>query len=233
MKQTWLNPDIEYLFNNEIYEMDIKRAGLSLIKEYHLLSPEKIDKLSKMDKLGSDIAIGKLQRDSKEFSAVFQQKFVDARALFINANGLSDNRIISVKKDAFFIIGKCAHTKFNQIEFVEKNCYSSYIRFVDNSNIELYYRGDGFDVKGIGEFGLNIHRVFMLQMLQEVVKRLESKSKNVKRYIMDFVYKYRSGTLDEEYYIEFNNKSEAINPIYNYQKILIPIIEIILEEIND
>ena len=34
-KTTWLNPNIEYLFDSEIIEYDMSDAGFSLVKEFH------------------------------------------------------------------------------------------------------------------------------------------------------------------------------------------------------
>ena len=34
---TWLNPNIEYLFGDEIIDYDMKDAGFNLIKQYRLL----------------------------------------------------------------------------------------------------------------------------------------------------------------------------------------------------
>ena len=46
---TYLNPDIEYLFDHPIYEYDMKNAGFSIINEFHLLSQDIIRDLSKME----------------------------------------------------------------------------------------------------------------------------------------------------------------------------------------
>ena len=44
-KTTWFNPDIEYLFNNEIIEYDMKDAGFNIIKQFKLLPDIKIKEL--------------------------------------------------------------------------------------------------------------------------------------------------------------------------------------------
>ena len=49
-KSTWLNPNIEYLFNDDIIEYDIHDAGFSLIQQYQLLPPEKIKELERIPK---------------------------------------------------------------------------------------------------------------------------------------------------------------------------------------
>ena len=53
-----INPTRPYEINSKIVEWDIKRAGLNLIKENHLLSDSVISELEKMPKQDADIIIG-------------------------------------------------------------------------------------------------------------------------------------------------------------------------------
>jgi hypothetical protein len=231
-KTNWLNPYIQYLFDEDIIEYDMKDAGFNIIKQFKLLPSEKIMELEKMGK-GFDRhkAIGILQRD-REFSTRLLDKFAEMRGLFVGYNNLGDNNIIAVKKDAIFTIGECKKTKFGGIEFAQKNRYSSYIRFEDNHNIEIYYSNELTDVKGMSESSLNRHRYYILQFLREVIAKLEDKNSSVRRDLIKFIMDYKSMTLDETYYLEFNNKSTDINPVYNYQKVLIPLVQIIEKELR-
>lgn len=229
-KQIWYNPNIEYIFNTEIIEYDIQNAGINIIKTFNLLSLNQIQDLMKLDKLECHIQIGKLQRNDKEFSKTLLEKFAEIREKFISANSLNEQNILSVKKDAIYTIKSCDKLKFGKIEFVEKNIYSSYIRFPENSNIEIYYSSNKIDIKGIGEIGLNIHRLYLLMFLKKIISLIESKDNSIKRYFINFIDKYKQLELDEGYYIKFNNMSKDYDPVYNYQKLLIPLTQIILKE---
>lgn len=232
-KTTWLNPGIEYLFNDEIIEYDIRDAGFSLIKEFKLLAPDKIQELERMGKgFNRHVAIGKLQRDDKEFSKLLNDRFADARRVFISTNNIIDSDIVSVKKDAIFTIGSVKRLKFGIVEFDKKNIYSSYIRFTSINNLELYYHDNEFDIKGMSDLSVDKHRLWMLELLRKVIPMIETKNVSVKRYLMNFIEKYKSGQLDEEYYLEFNNLSASINPIFNYQKVLVPLFQIITREFD-
>lgn len=230
-KSTWLNPNIEYLFDNEIIEYDIRDAGFTIIKYYRLLSPSKIKELELLEKMERHRTVGKLQGADKGFSKALMNKFAEVRSVFISANNLSDDNIISVKKDAIFTIGKCNRIKFGKIEFVPKNEYTSYIRFVNNMNIEIYYNSGIMDVKGIGNSVLNRHRFYILEFIKHVIHHLETKDVSIKRYMKKFIDDYKNMKLDEEYYLEFNNLSRDLNPLYNFQKLIIPFIHIIMKEI--
>lgn len=232
-KTTWLNPNIEYLFGNEIFEYDIRDAGFSLIKQYKLLPDSKIKELSMMNKgVERHIEIGKIQRDNKEFSSKLLDKFAEIRSIFISANNLSSNDILSVKKDAIYTIGQCNRLKFGSIEFCPKNYYSSYIRFGEISNLEIYYSDINIDIKGMGNHAINRHRLYMLEFLRSTINMIENNDSKIKRTIIRFINDYKTQNLDEEFYIEFNNASREINPIFNYKNIIIPLVNIILKEME-
>lgn len=231
-KSVWLNPNIEYLFNDEIIEYDIQDAGFSLIKQYKLLPDEKIKELILLGK-GKErhIAIGLLQRDDKEFTKRLMDKFAEIRKIFLAVNNLTDENIISVKKDAIFTTKYCPKTKFNDIIFAEKHHYTSYIRFPNINNLELYYSTKGIDVKGMNDHAVNRHRLYMMEFIRKYINMIESKNPRVRRYVMDFIMQYKSLELDEAYYLEFNNISKELNPLFNFQNIIIPMAQIILKEI--
>ena len=232
-KSTWLNPNIEYLFNDDIIEYDIHDAGFSLIQQYQLLPPEKIKELERIPKgIQRHIQVGVLQRDDKEFSKRLTDKFTEVRALFMMMNQLKDDSIISVKKDAIYTIGKVKRTTFGKVKFMEKNHYSSYIRFPDISNLELYYGENGIDVKGMGDAAVNRHRLYMLEFLRKTIKSIEQQDSSVKRKFMRFFNQYKFDELDEEFYIEFNNVSCDQNKLFNYANLLIPLLKIIMREVN-
>lgn len=232
-KSIWLNSNIEYLFNDDIIEYDMSDAGFSLIKQYRLLPDEKIRELTLLGK-GKErhIAVGILQKNDKEFTKRLMDKFTEIRAIFIAANNLTDDDIISVKKDAIFTTKHCSKLKFGNIVFAEKNRYTSYIRFSDIHNLELYYSSSKIDIKGMSDKAVNRHRLYMIDFLRKCISMIESKNSRVKRYLDNFISDYKSMELDEEYYLEFNNISRDLNPLFNFQKVIIPLVQIVLKEIQ-
>lgn len=231
-KQVWFNPSIEYLFDEDIIEYDMKDAGFNLIKTYNLLPQRKIQELELLGKgIDRHIMIGKLQRDDKEFSKRLTNAFIEMRSTFVNVNKLDDTNIISVKKDAIFTTKRCDQLEFGQIRFADKNRYSSYIRFSNIGDIEIYYSDNGMDIKGLGDHAENCHRLYLLEFIREVIQMLEEKNPRTKRWIMGFISKYKAKLLDEEYYLKFDRKSRELDPLFNYRNIIIPIVTIICKEI--
>ena len=233
-KSTWLNPNIEYLFNADIIEYDMKDGGFSLIKQFNLLPQEKIKELERIDKgIMRHIEVGKLQRENKEFSKALNDKFAEVRRIFIASNELTDNDIISVKKDAIFTTKTCKRVNFGKVHFADKNHYTSYIRFPNINNIEIYYGDNGIDVKGMGDIAVNTHRLYLIEFLKKTIDMIENKDPRVKRYICKFISDYKFNNLGSEtYYLEFNNKSRDFNALFNYKNLLIPIVQIVQREVQ-
>lgn len=232
-KSTWLNPNIEFLFNSDIIEYDIKDAGFTLVKQYSLLPDSKIRELAAMGKgLARHIEIGKLQREDKDFSDRLLKKFAEIRTIFIAENNITDDNIISVKKDAIYTIGRCKKTRFDSIVFDDKNHYTSYIRFSTINNIEIYYSSDGIDIKGMGDSAVNRHRLYMLSFLNSIIHYIESHDFRCRKFLMNFINDYKFNKLDQEYYLEFNSRSSDINPLHNYQNVIIPLVQIVRKELD-
>ena len=65
-----------------------------------------------------------------------------------------------------------------------------------------------------------------------LLRLIEDQDTSVRRKFMRFLNQYKAGELEEEYYIEFNNLSREPNKLFNYQNILLPLLKIILREVN-
>lgn len=231
-KSNYFNPNIEFIFNSIIYEYDIKDAGFNIIQKFMLLPISKIRELQGYDKIKRHIEIGKLMRDDKQLSINMSEKFTLVRREFIEANNISDSDIISVKKDAIFSIKECIKLHFDRIYFDIKNKYTSYIRYPNNNNLEIYYSTDKIDIKGMSDNAVNKHRLFMLQFIKSIIEMIEDKNPKIKRYLYNFINKYKAFELPEEYYLEFNNMSRNINSLFNYQNIIIPFVQLVIKEVE-
>lgn len=209
----YINQNIIYLFNKEIFEYDMKDAGFSLTREFKLLPQETIKKLDKLGKPARKRRLGIYQRDDNTFKENLKIAFKNARKMFFEENNLEDSDIISIKKDAIFTCKRCEYQKFGEyIDFREKNQYSSYIRL--GKKLEFYYSYDKLDVKGIGDDEIQLHNDYMLDFMRLYFKKMETdEPKNVIGFTKRFIDRYKAFQLPVGYYRKFDTKSnfEAID----------------------
>lgn len=202
--------DYDYIISKRIVEYDIKSAGINLCKYYRLLPKEKLEYLDTLDKQSQKVQIGKYMRSDPEFNKLQTKAFKWIRKEFFKANDIKDSDVISIKKDAIFIVSKkCKNVEFGNVEFVEKNVYTSYHRF---GNVELYYNSkkDILDVKGINNDLLYQHKSFM-NILKRIFKLLEENNHTeFVKFMKRFTDDYKNKRLNYKYYREFNSGSNFI-----------------------
>jgi len=199
--------NIDYLISSKIREYDMREAGFNLIKEYNLLSDKKIKYLSSLDKKQRTIQIGIYMRDDQKFNKDLTSSFKKARKIFFEMNNIEDNEVLSIKKDAVFLINKTAITTVigKYIEFRNKNTYTSY-HYING--YEFYYNKDIIDVKGISDSTVKKHSEGFLIFLNRIMKLIEDNdSYRTFDYLKKFVRDYKQFNLNTQYYKEFNNKS--------------------------
>lgn len=251
-RSNYLDKDINYLFNCEIREYDMQEAGFNLIREFKLLSDKQIEMLSKLSKDQRHIRIGYLLKD-KEFAKIHKEAFKEARRMFFEANELEDEDILSVKKDAIFVIKKnCIHNQKGFINFRIKNQYLGYLYL---NKMEIYYTNPDtdLDIKNIGDKDKTIeyHKDYMIDFIKDLfTMNIYNDRKSVIKYLTDFIRMYRNNELDVNYYREFNDGNyfkifednewidiqelsndfdiEKVNKTYNYFNYLVPIANIFI-----
>lgn len=212
----WLNPNILFAFNKQIIEYDMGSAGLSITRELKLISDDLIEKLVKMPKDKRVVEIGKIQRDNPAYRTELQKGFCMFRKMFVEANGLERDDVISIKRDAIFPMKFCRHTEFGQyIKFNRKNEYSSYARI--GPRLELYYSSNGIDVKGIDDSRVKLHEDYMLEIIRGFFERMESLGiPQTQKYIKKKFDEYKHKKLPLGYYRRFDSQSafETTDDVY-------------------
>lgn len=211
-KDTYLNKNILYLFNREIYEYDMEEAGFSLIQEFSLLSDKKVSELKKIGKEKRKIKIGLIQKKDEKFKENLKQAFVAAREMFFRENALEADRVISIKKDAIFTISRCEKEKLGKfIRFRKKHEYTSYIYLPQKreKSLEIYYAPMDFSIKGISNEYLQYHEDYMILFLKKYFYFMETGDKtSILQFMRRFIDKYKNRKLDIGYYRNFNTRSD-------------------------
>lgn len=205
-KDQYTNPNIFYLFNREIIEYDMKRAGLNLAKHFNLLPAKTIDDLFELPKDVADIKLGIIQKNDKDFAEKLKLAFQSIRATFFEINDIEESDVIAIKKDAIFLLKRCKYEKIGEyIHFRIKNEYTSYIHL---ERIELYYNPTNLHVKGINDNLLPLHENYILSFLKKFFFKMETDEPSTTiQFMRRFIDRYKSHELESGFYREFNSKS--------------------------
>ena len=194
-KTNYLNKEIVYLKNTRISEYDIRSAGFTVIKSKRLLPQEELDMLDKMEKHERNVWIGKRILKYPKISEEIINTLAQVRKDFVVLNGIREDEILSIKKDAIFLIKKVPDTlKVGDFEFRPKATYSSYL-YVNQK--EFYYSSgnDTMDVKGIPEEAKAQQEKFLLRDLRKILSMGEKLTAD---QMFTFLKQYRSKYLGRQ-----------------------------------
>lgn len=247
-KTNWTDPSD--LIISDIYEYDMQRGGLSIIKEKSLLPIEVIEKIEAMDKHEAHIYIGNLQRSNSNIKDIERVYFKEYRIEFGNINNLTDDDIVSIKKDAIFVKRYCGNTSIGKyINFREKNHYHAFMRL---PNLELFWNADSgnIDIKGINDAQAECHKEFLLKEISSIIRKISSYDyEGARMKLVRLMNDYKNLNLPVEFYREFNTKNayqqiigdkviatiadvgdyykDSLIIEYNYLNVLVPLLNLI------
>ena len=212
-KSNYLNKNIQFLISRFIREYDMSKSNISILLYKGYINQSEFDYYASLPKLQRQIKIGLLLRDNPDVSELLKEGMIEIRNKFIIENGLDETNVLSIKNDAFFVIDKVPNKlKFDNVEFREKNVYTSYYCI---NNLELYYHlnqvdnTEYLDVKGMSEENEALHKEYFTDFLLTLFwsAQVDSIEETIK--LLTTVYdEYINLRLDVNYYREFNNLSK-------------------------
>lgn len=215
----------DYMFNSSIIEYDIRAAGYSILVSSNAISDEKKNQLENMTKISRNIEIGMMIRDNPDLQQVISNGLMSARRTFIQENQLQESDIICIKKDAIFTNRKCKVLEINGITFRPKTKWRSYLRL---GKIEfLVTDTNRYQILGLGDTSLEYHRDYFVKTIVEIINRVANADRSVRTYVMNFITKYKSLSLDERYYHTFKSDYKPTDAMYNYTNVIIPLMQVL------
>lgn len=201
-KDKYLDKSVDILSNVDLVEYDIKEAGFNIIKKYRLLSDTEITHLELLPKKKRMIRIGVLQKGNRDLKEGLKKGFEESRRLFFEANNIQDQHILSIKKDAIFVLDKTIkETKFNGVVFVPKNHYTSYCYL---NRKEFYYSSisNEIHVKGIA---IDEEDNLFMEVIKSILLRIEKHDyNNYVKYLLEICRAYLRGEVDKDIYKELS-----------------------------
>lgn len=245
-KTNYINPDFLYLKNVNITEWDIKSAGLSVLKFRKLLPKEELVQLEQMDKHSRTVKEGLLQKNHPEIAEEIINTLAKAREAFVLLNHITEEQILSIKKDAMFLINKTPETTVikDAFTFRKKGVYTSFIKL---GKTEFYYNGgtNELDIKGLSKEAIELQSDYLLKDLQGFLRSSEKVSPDVlfsllKNYRQKYLNlqlpleTYReldSGKFRIDDYLADNINKDMLSEIdisQNYMNYILPLIQSLL-----
>jgi hypothetical protein len=241
----FLNKEKVIEVSSSITEYDISSANTSIIRHFGLLSNSIVDKLEKMPKIDRVKAVGKVMKKYRDFSKNLEEGFNKIITEFIELNNLDESDIISIKRDAVFVINKDPKVLNigEHIHFIPKNSYTDYLYC---RPYEIYRNKEGLEIKGmndeIKERVKNGMPVFFNALLDTCIQ-CGMQKRVINEFMSDFANVYKNRKLDFDFYRELNTgyfklifrdhevtidymdeeTLEKIDISYNYLKIVLPL----------
>lgn len=209
-KHNYTNKSLSYLKNTPITEYDMENAGINILFHNNIITKDEYDKLNSMGKLEKNIVVGKFLKNNADISKFLMEEFISIRKSFFEINNIQDDSVLSIKKDAIFLIDKnCTNLELNEhYRFKSKNRYSSYIN-INKNEFYLDSMYNKLDVKGYSDIVKKHHEEYLFKFLKDIL-HLDSVSKNTDKIYLDLLeFKHRLITLDlpKEYYFDINGGS--------------------------
>lgn len=225
-KHNYTNKEIKYIKNGVITEYDMKNGGPSILKHKKLITDEEYDYLMSLDKLTCNIEVGNWLKDNKEVSIELMNGFREAREELFEKNDIQDDEVLSIKKDAVFLINKTLEKEQLNPDYLfrKKNQYTTYINL---NNKEFYYNifNDKFDIKGFSDKVLEKQNDHLFKFIKDIIKK---DSDNLKDEVFLDLLEFKNSFIKKELPKEYYYDVVIGGYLFTYQKNYLQ-----LDEIND
>lgn len=222
-KHNYINKNVRTIRGAYIREYDIKSAGLNIIYNKKLITEDEYKQLMSMEKLKRNIVIGKWLQKNPEVNQIMMNEFIRIRKMFFEANNLSDDDILSIKKDAIIVINKkLTKLKFENYEFVLKEEYTDFLLL---DRVEYYYNKytKKLDVKGLPKEVKAFQEDVYFSLIKEIFQTT-NKNDMYKKFLIfkdDFIEfklpkEYYKDIYENVYIFKFSNMYRGLDNIEDY-----------------
>jgi hypothetical protein len=152
-KSQWINPSILALRSETIREYDLADAGMSVVRSGRLLPARRVSELEALPKAERVVAVGRICAVTPGLAEALNEGIASARKLFLEANSMSEDDVLAVRRDAVSTINLRADAlEFGEYHWRQKAKWSSYLRLErSRRRTELLWSSwdHKMDVKGV------------------------------------------------------------------------------------
>ena len=203
--------NLGYLFNNYIREYDISKANINVLFAKSAIDQETYIKLYNADRMQRQVYIGMMIKNNETIQEILSEGLIEYKKKFFEANGITDNDVISIKNDAVFILNKKPLVlNFDNITFVHKNTYTSFMRIHE---LEFYYGADihreVIDIKGIKNEDLETYHMDFLNIVLDFFRHIQKNGPEITlQYITSVIHSYLNLELPINTYRRFSSSND-------------------------
>jgi hypothetical protein len=197
----YLNKEVCYLKNTAINEYDITSAGFTVIKFKKLLSDTQIQDLEKLEKYERNVQIGKIMLKKPNIAKEIIETLAKVREAFVVINEIYPEDILTIKKDAIFLIKKVPQKlRIKEFDFRAKSAYTSYC-YLNRKEFYFSSVSKEMDVKGISDNVRELQGNFLLKDIQRFLELAEKfPPDQMFSLLKNYRAKYLERKLDKETY---------------------------------
>lgn len=211
-KKNYSNPLYNHLISRFIREYDMKKSNISILFDKKIIDKQQYLELYNAPREFRQVFIGKMILSKPEIQTILEQGVIEYKEKLFKANNIQDHEVLSIKNDAVFIIDKQLQvTNFGNIEFVNKNIYTSFFKIGKRNKKELYYyysavtNEELLDVKGIKDSLLYLHNDYMIEFFKVLFCTAQTETLSDCIELLNvFQDKYKRLELEVEYYRRFD-----------------------------
>ena len=206
--------DCDALAGVQITEVDMAAAGLTVIRQDGLLPEHVLTSLEAMSKGQAAVAVGKISRlpAHRDLADRVTRGIRQRVETLLEANGVGEDRLLSVKRDAVFVTGPPPSTLVlpDGTRFRLKGSYTVFARL---GPVELYGvpRRAAADLKGIPPERRVLHQDYTVQLVLDVLGLAERGARvEAAATLQQFRRDYVERRLPAGFYRQFNAESAFV-----------------------
>jgi len=200
-KHNFLNRDIKYIKNTPIVEYDMKNAGLNILFHNDIISEDDYNSLNAMGK-ERHVVVGKFLAKNKDVNNFLIEEFVRIRKEFFELNEIRDDDVLSIKKDALYLINKTPKNLQLNDHYIFRP-KSSFSSFININNKEHYYNSfdNNLETKGYSNEVKEHHSKYLFGFLKNCLNLSAINNKdNLFTDLLEFKHDFVNFDLDKGYY---------------------------------
>lgn len=169
------NAPINYLFDKTIYEFDISKANISILRTMGVIEQKTYEDMKNADRMARQYFIGCLIRNDRSIQDKLDEGLTIARRQFCETLKLEDTNILHVVKDAIFVV-KPIHSGSlpdsvqvsELVSFTCRGTYTNYLKLFPG--MQVYHdKGNPLRIRGMSEECQARHKDYFMKFISDVL----------------------------------------------------------------